>query len=128
MAIAAYNATVKIGSTVIHDIQGYDLPFKMDSQEVTALSQSAPGTKAFVPTLLNAQVKLNGFWNKTDTGQGQLETAFFARTLVNLVFSPDGTKTYSLSGWITDYDVKTDPKSVVNADFTIQMDGNVTVA
>lgn len=128
MAVAAYNATVTVGSsTIVHDIQGFDLPFKMDNQEVTVLSSSAPGTKAFIPTLLNMQVKLNGFWNKTDAGQLSLETAFFARTKLNFIFSPDGVKTYSLSSWLVDYDIKTDPKSAVNADFTLQMDGGVTI-
>jgi len=131
MAIAAYPATIKSGSTVINDIMTYDLPFKMDMVETTAFSGSggaAIGNKTYIPTLLGTQIKASGSWNKADTGQAALETAFFARTTISLVASPNGTNTYSVSCYISDYDVKTDVKGVVTADFILQTTGAVTVA
>lgn len=129
MAVAAYTATLQIApSTVIHDITTYELPFKMDMVETTAFSSATPGTKTFLPTLLGMEVKASGFWNKTDTGQQALETAFFGRTKVSLIFKPDGgSSSYSCSCWISDYAVKAEVKGVVTADFTLTMDGGVTI-
>ena len=132
MAVAAYPATLKIGANAILDIQTHDLPFKMGTDETTAFSGSggaAVGTKTFVPTLLEMQCKISGSWNKADTnGQLVIEAAFFARTLTTFVFSPNGTNTYTFTAWITDYNIKTDPKSRVTVDFGILMNGTVTLA
>ena len=132
MAIAAYPATLKIGANAILDIQTHDLPFKMDTAETTAFSGSggaAIGTKTFIPTLLGMQCKVNGSWNKADTnGQATMETNFFARTKTTFIYSPNGTNTYTFGAWITDYGIKTDPKSKADVDFGLLMDGNVTLA
>jgi len=132
MAVAAYPATLKIGANAILDLMTHDLPFKMDTAETTAFSGSggaAVGTKTFIPTLLGMQCKVSGSWNKGDTtGQAILETNFFARTKTTLIYSPNGTNTYTFGAWITDYGIKTDPKSKVDVDFGLLMDGNVTLA
>ncbi len=132
MAVAAYPATLKISTNAILDLQTHDLPFKMGTDETTAFSGSggaAVGTKTFVPTLLEMQCALSGSWNKADTnGQLVMETNFFARTKTTFVYSPNGTNTYTFGAWITDYHVKTDPKSRVTVDFMLLMDGNVTLA
>lgn len=129
MAIPGYNATVTVGgSTVVHDVNSTDLPFKMALIDVTSFSPTTPGTEQYLPGLLGMQMKLTGFWNKSDAGKQQLETAFFGRTKVSLVVSPNGgTNSYSFSGWISDYDIKSDPKNAVSADFTVQLDGGVTI-
>src|SRR5579862_4316357 len=99
MAIAAYPATLKIGSNTIQDIMTFDLPFKMDMAETTAFGGSGGaqvGTKTFIPTLFGLVVKATGSWNKGDTtGQALLETAFFGRTTVTVIVSPNGTNTYT---------------------------------
>ena len=132
MAVAAFPATLKIGANAILDLQTHDLPFKMGTDETTAFSGSggaAVGTKTFVPTLLEMQCALSGSWNKADTnGQLLMETNFFARTKTTFIYSPNGTNTYTFGAWITDYHVKTDPKSRVTVDFTLLMDGTVTLA
>lgn len=128
MAVASYPATVKTGSTVINDIMTAELPFKMNTVETTAFSTTTPGTQTFIPTLLGMQVKLSGSWNKTDTGQSTLETNFFARTKTSFTISPDGVKNYTFSGWISDYSIKADPKGKVDTDFTIQLDGGITIS
>ena len=132
MAVAAFPATLKIGANAILDLQTHDLPFKMGTDETTAFSGSggaAVGTKTFVPTLLEMQCALSGSWNKADTnGQLLMETNFFARTKTTFIYSPNGTNTYTFGAWITDYHVKTDPKSRVTVDFTLLMDGTVTIA
>lgn len=129
MASAGYLATIKISpSTVINDIKTYEVPLKMDMEDVTSFSSPTPGTKQFLPTLYGAQIKASGQWNKGDAGQGQLETAFFGRTKVTLIFSPNGTNTYTASCWISDYSIKAEVKGVIQADFTLQMDGAATPA
>ncbi len=132
MAVAAYPATLKIGANAILDLQTHDLPFKMGTDETTAFSGSggaAVGTKTFVATLLEMQCALSGNWNKADTnGQLVMETNFFARTPTTFIYSPNGTNTYTFTAIITDYHVKTDPKSRITVDFTLLMSGNVTLA
>ena len=131
MAVAAYPATIKVGAVLVNDIMTYDLPFKMDLVETTAFSGSggaAIGVKTYVPTLTGTQIKASGSWNKGDTGQAALETAFFARTSVSMVFSPNGTNTYTVTCFVSDYDVKAEVKGVVTADFTLQTSGVVTPA
>ena len=132
MAVAAYPATLKIGANAILDLMTHELPFKMDNVETTAFSGSggaAVGTKTFVLTLVGMQAKVTGSWNKADTnGQLVMETNFFARTLTTFIFSPNVTNTYTFSAWIIDYIVKTDPKSKVDVEFTLLMNGTVTLA
>lgn len=132
MAIAAYPATLKIGANSIQDIMTFDLPFKMDMADTTAFSGSggaAVGTKTSIPTLFGMAVKATGSWNKGDTtGQLLLENAFFGRTTVTVIVSPNGTNTYTYTAWISDYDVKGDPKKQVEVDFTMTVNGAVTVA
>ncbi|SRR6266487_3875290 len=132
MAVAAYPATIKISpSTIINDIVTYDLPFKMDMVDTTAFSGSGGatvGTKTYLPTLYGAVVKANGSWNKADTGQAALETAFFARTATTLIFSPNGTNTYTASAWVSSYYPKVDVKGVVQVDFELTINGAITPA
>ncbi len=135
MAIASYPATLKSGSTIINDIMTFDMPFKMDLVETTAFSGSggaAIGVKTYVPTLTGTQIKCSGSWNAAigtgDTGQLALQTAFFGRSTVSLVASPNGTNTYSVTCYISDFDVKADVKGVITVDFTLQTTGAVTPA
>lgn len=130
-AAPGYSATVKNGATTIQDITSFDLPFKMDQLETTAFSGSggaAVGNKTFIPGLLGMDVKLSGSWNKADTGQLGLETAFFGRTTVSLIVSPNGTNTYSCTCYVSDYGIKGDPKSLLQVDYTLKMTGAVTLA
>ncbi|SRR6266496_3353999 len=132
MAIAAYPATVKIGANTVADIMTYEIPLKMDMAETTAFGGSggaAVGTKTFIPTLFGTQIKASGSWNKADTnGQAALETAFFARTATTLIFSPNGTNTYSASCFISDLSIKADVKGKVDIDYTFQITGALTPA
>jgi hypothetical protein len=128
MAQAAYTATLTVGATVVHDIDTHDLPFKMDMLDVTSFSGATPGTYQYLPGLLGLQAKLSGNWNKGDAGQLALETAFFGRTSVTIVVSPNaGTNSYSFGGFISDYEVKDTVKDKVTADYTVYMNGGVTI-
>jgi hypothetical protein len=128
MAIAAYTATLTAGGTTVHDIDTHDLPFKMDMLDVTAFSGATAGTYAYLPALLGLQAKFSGNWNKGDTAQLALETAFFGRTAVAFVVSPNnGTNSYSFSGYISDYDVKSGIKDKVTCDYTVYMNGGCTI-
>lgn len=129
-AVAGYNGTMKLSTNTVNNIMTFDLPFKMEMIDITPFSAATPGTHVFIPGLYGAQIKCNGSWDKGDTqGQLAMETAFFGRTKNSFVFSPDGTHTYTCSCWISDYDIKADAaKGQVTADFTLQMDGGVTLA
>lgn len=132
MAIAAYPATIKISTNAVLDIVTYELPMKMDMLETTAFSGSggaAVGTKTFVPGLFGCVVKASGSWNKGDTtGQALLETAFFARTATTLIFSPNGTNTYTASCFVSSYPIKAEVKGLVTVDFELTVSGAVTPA
>lgn len=127
MAQASYSGIVKVGATVINDIMTYDQNFKMLLEETTAFSTATPGTQTFLPTLLDGKIKFSGSWNKTDTGQGTIETNFFARTKTTFSVLPDGVKIYTWSAWIEEYQVKGETKGKVNVDASLQLDGGVTI-
>lgn len=132
MAIAAYPATAKIAANTIQDIMTIELNVKMETSETTAFGGSggaAVGNKTFIPTLLTSTAKLIGSWNKADaTGQLLLENAFFARTLVTVIISPNGTNTYTGTFWIVDYPIKADPKKQVDAEYSLLLNGALTLA
>jgi hypothetical protein len=130
MATAAYSGTVTVSpSTLVHDIMSFELPYKVDTAETTSFSSDTPGTKTYVPTLQSAQVKLSGNRNTTDAGQNALRDAWINRTLLTMIFSPDGTsETHTMSCWVTDMSVKADPKGVVTFDVSLLMNGGATIA
>jgi hypothetical protein len=127
MAVAAYGASLTAGGTLIHDIDTFDLPFERDLLETTSFSNTAPGTKTFIPGLLGMESKLSGNWNVGDAGQLALEDAFFAGTIVNLVATID-TKTYTFDCYIGKYTVSGDVQDKATCEYSITMNGNVTRA
>lgn len=131
MAIAAYPATVKIGANTIQDIMNIELNIKLETTETTAFGGSGGavvGTKTFIPTLLTATAKLIGSWNMSDTtGQFLLQQGLLNRTLVTIIFSPNGTNSYTVSCWVTDYPIKADPKKQIDAEFSLLVNGGITV-
>jgi len=129
MAAAAYTGTITAGGTLVKDITSIDFTPKMDTDETTSFSQTTIGTKTFIPTLLGSQFKLSGSRNSSDAGQSALRTAFTGRTKAAIVFKPEGsTETYTCDCWVTDFGVKSDPKSAVKLDVSLVMDGALTVA
>ncbi len=131
MAIAAYPATIKLGSNTVNDIMTYDLPFKMDTIETTSFSGAgaSTGTQTYILGLYGLTVKAAGSWNKGDTnGQLALETAFFGRTAVSVVISPNAVNTYSFTAWVSGYTIKAEAKNKVSVDFELTMNGAVTLA
>ncbi len=129
MAIAAYPAAISIGGVIINDIMTIDLSQKMAKADTTAFSGSggAPaGTETSIPTLFSATFKLSGSWNKVDPGQAALETAFYARTIGTIVFTPSAGKTYTGQVWVESVDTKGDPKKQLDAAFGIVVTGAIT--
>ncbi len=127
-ATQGYLSTVKVGSTVVNNFKSQDLAAKIAALDTTSFSASTPGTESYIGGLLSGQFKCSGQYDKADTGQGTMETNFFARTLASFVFSPNGTNTWTVTCLITDYQVKSDVKSLVTCDFTLQLSGAVTLA
>jgi predicted secreted protein len=76
------------------------------------------------------KLALKGSLDQTDaTGQQALITAFFAGTLVsNVILSPDGVKTYTMSCWVTDFKPAVAATSKADFDFTLLPTGTITPA
>lgn len=128
-ATQGYLSTIKIGSTAIKNIKSTDLSQKIASLETTSFSATTPGVESYIGGIFSGSMKLSGQYDKADTGQNTIETDFYARTITSFVFSPDGTHTYTVNCLITEYDVKSDVKNLVTADFTLMFtDTGVTPA
>lgn len=128
-ATQGYLSTIKIGSTAIKNIKSTDLSQKIASLETTSFSATTPGNESYIGGIFSGSMKLAGQYDKADTGQSTIETDFYARTITSFVFSPDGTHTYTVNCLITEYDVKSDVKNLVTADFTLMFtDTGVTPA
>jgi|SRR5437899_3352607 len=127
-ATAGFLSTVKVGATVVNNFKSQDLAVKIAALDTTSFSASTPGTESFIGGLLSGQFKCSGQYDKADTGQGTMETNFFARTLTTFTFSPNGTNTWTVTCLITDYQVKSEVKGLVQVDFTLQLSGGVALA
>jgi hypothetical protein len=129
MATAGYLSTIKAGGTVVKDIISVDWPLKMNTADTTSFSSSTPGTESFIPTTSGATIKLSGHRNNSDTGQNAMRTAWINRTAVAMVFDPDGTgtETYTASCWVTDWAIKSDPKSAAKLDISLVVNNGTTI-
>jgi hypothetical protein len=127
---AGYGATITAGGTAVKNIMKFDYSAKVNTDETTSFSQTTPGTETNIPTTFApTQIKLSGKRNAADTGQNNLRTGYRNRTVVAIVFDPDGsaTETYSGSYWVTDFGLKDEPKKAVDLDITLMLDGAETV-
>ena len=128
-ATAGYKGTVTISpSTVVHDITSVELPYKVDTVEDTAFSSDSPGAKTYVHTLESMQIKMTGNRNTSDAGQNALRDAWRNRTLVTMIFVPDGTtETHTMDCWVTEISIKAAPSGVVSFDPSLLMNGAPTI-
>jgi Phage tail tube protein len=127
-ATAGYLSYVKVGTVTINNIKSQDMPLKIAALDTTSFSASVAGTESYIGGLLSGQLKFSGQYDKGDTGQATVETNFLARTVTPFTFSPDNSHTYAASCLITGYNVKSDVKGLVTADFELQLSGTVTAA
>lgn len=127
-ATAGYNSTLKTGSTTINNVKSFDFGAKIAALDTTSFSASTPGTESYIGGLLSGQFKFSGQYDKSDSGQGTIETNFYARTVTSFVYSPNGSNTYTFSALITDYSAKSDVKGIVTVDLSLQLVGNITLA
>jgi len=126
--VASYGAIIKEGSTAIKGIKTIEWPVKMNMDDTTAFSSTTPGTETAIPTTSSGTVKLSGVRLNTDTGQNALRTAWINRTLVTMVYDPDGTgtETQTATCYVTDWSVKADPKKAVALDVSLVVDNGTT--
>ncbi len=127
-ATAGYLGYCKVGTVTINNIKSQDIPLKIAALDTTSFSASVAGTESYIGGLLSGQLKFNGQYDKADTAQATIETNFLARTVTGFTFSPNGTNTYAASCLITGYNVKSDVKGLVTADWELQLSGTVTPA
>jgi hypothetical protein len=127
---AGYGAVITAGGTAVKNIMSIDYSAKVNTDDTTSFSATTPGTETNIPTTFApTSIKLSGKRNAADTGQNALRTAYRGRTTVAIVFDPDGsaTETYSGSYWVTDWNLKDDPKKAVSLDCSLMLDGAETV-
>ncbi len=127
-ATAGYLSTLKTGATTINNVKSFDFGAKIAALDTTSFSASTPGTETYIGGLLSGQFKFSGQYDKADTGQGTIETNFYARTVTSFVYSPNGSNTYTFNALITDYSAKSDVKGLVTADLSLQLVGGITLA
>lgn len=130
MASASYLSTFKVGTNAIKDITSIDWPLKVNTDDTTAFSATVPGEETSIPTTkAGASIKLSGHRNGSDTAQNALRTAWNNRTTVSVTYDilGDGTETYAATCWVTDWDVKGDPKKAATLDVTLLTTGGTTV-
>jgi hypothetical protein len=129
MATASYKSTLSVGGTVIKDTTSIDFPLKMNTDDTTSFSATTPGAETSIPTTYGSQIKLSGNRNSTDTAQNALRTAWINRTTVTVVYDilGDTTETYTATCWVTDWDVKADPKKAAKFDATLVATGAITI-
>jgi hypothetical protein len=128
-ATPGYLSTCKVGSTVINNVKSQDFGAKIAALDTTSFSASTPGTESYIGGLLSGDYKLNGQYDKSDTGQSTIETNFYARTITTFTFAIGnaGANTYAMPCLITDYNVKSDVKGLVTADWSMKLSGAVTI-
>lgn len=71
---------------------------------------------------------ITGLWDDTVTvgSETVLSAAFLAGTNITSIFSPDGTKTYTFSGVVSQYDESSPVDDMVAFTCTIDISGAVT--
>ena len=128
-ATAGYLSSAKVGSTVINNLKSQDLASKIAALDTTSFSASTPGTESYIGGLLSGDYKCTGQYDKSDTGQATIETNFFARTITTFTFviGNAGANTYAMPCLITDYNIKSDVKGLVTADWNMKLSGTVTI-
>jgi hypothetical protein len=128
-ATAGFLSTCKVGSTVINNVKSQDFGAKIAALDTTSFSASTPGTESYIGGLLSGDYKLSGQYDKSDTGQSTIETNFYARTITTFTFAIGnaGANTYAMPCLITDYNVKSDVKGLVTADWSMKLSGAVTI-
>jgi hypothetical protein len=128
-ATAGYLSSCKVGATVINNVKSQDLSAKIASLDTTSFSASTPGTESYIGGLLSGDYKLSGQYDKADTGQSTIETNFYARTITTFTFvvGDSGAHTYAMPCLITSYNVKSDVKGLISADWDMKLSGTVTI-
>lgn len=127
-ATAAFVGYVKISTNTIQLMNSADLQLAAKQLDVTALGGN--GWDAFIMGTLGGKLALKGAFDQTDTnGQAAIQSAFFARTVLSsVVFSPDGTKTYTMSAYVLDYKPGATVNGLATIDFTLLPTSTVTPA
>lgn len=127
-ATAAYNGYVKIGANTIVLLNSADFALAAKSLDITALGGN--GWDTFIMGTLGGKVACKGAYDQTDTtGQALIQSNFLARTsIASVVFSPDGTKTFTFTAFVTDYHPAAAVAGVAAIDFTLLPTGAVTAA
>lgn len=131
VATSGYQGIFKVSTVALVQIQSCEIQFKGETYDVTVMSgTSAPQWKAFIAGLLDAQIKVVGFWDQiNDAGQATLWTDFTGGTAVSWSFSPNaGTNKYSGSGYITGIPLKFPVNGAETWEIDIQSSGAITFA
>lgn len=109
LASGKYFAVAQIGEAASADFNA-----KMDTAETTVFNTT--GTKSFIPTLLNGTLKCNTFW----ANPARVNNLIARDTLVVSFQTPTGNR-YEGYCFVSDSNLKTDPKSAVTDDVSFML-------
>jgi hypothetical protein len=128
-ASAGYPATLKIGANTIQLVQSADLDIIAKELDTTSLGGN--GWETFIMGTLSGKISLKGSLDQTDTnGQQAIITACFNRTsLSNVIFSPNGTNTYTIATvWVTNVKISDPATGKSDFDFSLRVSGACVAA
>ena len=97
-----------------------------DKYDVSALNQTTPVWKSYIPGLLGSEAKIDAFWDTADTnGQMALQTSFLAATTVSLVLHLSSSHYYTMTAYITGIDIKVPVNGPQEASLTATVTGSI---
>ena len=106
-AIQGYGGYVVVGTSTAVNIKQWELPMVAEKYDVSAINQTTPVWKSYIPGLLGADAKIDAFWDTADTnGQMALQSSFLNATTVTLVLHLSSSHYYTGTAYITGLDVK----------------------
>jgi predicted secreted protein len=128
VAQPGYLASLKIGSAVVQLVQSADID--IINKELDTTSLGGNGWETFILGTLSGKIALKGSLDQTDTtGQQAIISACFNRTLLtNVIFSPNGTNTFTMSCWVTNVKISDAATAKSDFDFSLRPTGAVTMA
>lgn len=115
-----------VGSTTAANVKQWELPLVADKYDVSAINQTTPVWKSYIPGLLGTEAKIDVFWDTADTnGQMALQTSFLAATTVTLVLHLSSSHYYTATAYVTGLDIKVPVNGPQECSITCTVTGSV---
>jgi predicted secreted protein len=123
-AIVGYAGAAKLSTNTIAQIKSWEMSPNVDLADVTVFGDQ---WKDYLPTLVGADPKIEGFYDMTDTnGQVALQNALLGGTSVSLRLYVDATHYYSGTAYLKSMNVKAAVDGVVEFSADLSFSGAIT--